>query len=241
MRKKTLALALTGALAISLAGVAYADINNSTFELSSFKTGPAKSGTKKKPKAVKLSLGVKGGTKDGVGQPSTSTSLKITLPKGIVWNGKKWPKSKRCSATEATQQQTDSVCPKGSKIGSGKTVAAGGPVIENLSVTAYVTTGGNLGLFIKGEPLPIAEMLDSKVKGRVINVIIPPNIQEPAPGIPSAILDLSFSLNAKAKIDKKTRGILESTGCTGKKWTLKFENIVRDGKLSDTASVPCKK
>ena len=147
MRKKTLAAALTGALAFSMVGVAYADINDSTFELSQFSATPSKSGTKKKPKAVNLKLGVKGATKSGTGQPSTSTALKITLPKGLNWNGKAWAKSKRCSVSKATQAKSDSVCPKGSKVGSGHVDAVALGTKEPIDVTAYVTTSGNLGLF----------------------------------------------------------------------------------------------
>lgn len=242
MRKKFFALALTGVLALSLAGVANADVNDSTLDLSKFNVSPTKSGTKKKPKAVSLSLGVKGGTKSGTGQPSTSTALKITLPKGINWNGKNWPKSKRCSVNKANQRQSASACPKGSKIGSGQTTATALGTIEPIAVQAFVTTGGGLGLFLRADvPLPIAQMIEGKINGQVITVKIPSNIQEPVVGVPSAILNLGFGLNAKTKIDGKTRGIVESTSCSGGKWTLKFENVVTDGKLSDTRSVSCKK
>ncbi len=242
MRKKTLAAALTGALAFSMVGVAYADINDSTFELSKFSASPAKSGTKKKPKPVTLKLGVKGGTKSGAGQASTSTALKITLPKGLNWNGKAWAKSKRCSVSKATQAKSDSVCPKGSKIGSGHVDAVALGTKEPIDVNAYVTSSGNLGLFLKADvPLSIRVMLEGKVKGNVITVAIPPQIQEPLPNVPSAIETLSFGLNGKTKVDGKSRGVVESTSCSGGKWTLKFENIVTDGKLSDTRSVSCKK
>ena len=242
MRKKTLAAALTGALAFSMVGVAYADINDSTFELSKFSASPAKSGTKKKPKPVTLKLGVKGGTKSGAGQASTSTALKITLPKGLNWNGKAWAKSKRCSVSKATQAKSDSVCPKGSKIGSGHVDAVALGTKEPIDVNAYVTSSGNLGLFLKADvPLSIRVMLEGKVKGNVITVAIPPQIQEPLPNVPSAIETLSFGLNGKTKVDGKSRGVVESTSCSGGKWTLKFENIVTDGKLSDSRSVSCKK
>jgi hypothetical protein len=242
MRKKTLAAALTGALAFSMVGVAYADINNTTFELSQFSATPAKSGTKKNPKPVTIKLGVKGGTKSGTGQPSTSTAQKITLPKGLNWNGKAWAKSKRCSVSKATQARSDSVCPKGSKVGSGHVDAVALGTKEPIDLTAYVTTSGNLGLFLEADvPLSIRVMLEGKVKGNVINVAIPPQIQQPLPNVPSAIETLSFTLNGKTKVKGKTRGVVESTSCSGKKWTLKYENIVTDGKLSDTRSVSCKK
>jgi hypothetical protein len=241
VRKKSLAVALAGVLALSITGVAYADINNSTFDLSSFSASPAKSGTKKNPKPVSIKLAVKGGTKDGTGQASTSTALKITLPKGLNWNGKAWASSKRCSASKATMQRSDSVCPKGSKVGSGHTDAVARGTKEPIDVTAYVLTNGSLGLWLEADvPLSIRTMLEGKVKGNLITVNIPPTIQEPLPGVPSAIEALNFGLNGKTKVKGKTRGVIESTSCAGK-WTLKFQNVMTDGSLSDTASVACKK
>ena len=228
-------------LALSLTGVAYAQLaSNTTMDLS-FSAKPGKSGTKKKPKAVKLNLGIEQATKDGSGQPATSTSLKITLPKGLAWNGKSWAKSKRCSVQKANEQASASVCPKGSKVGKGNVVAEATGATENLSVQAFVTTKGSLGLFLVGEPLPIAKMLDSTVKGRVINVKIPTDIQQPLPGVKSAIETLKFGLTGTTKVKGKSQGIIQSTGCSGKKWTLKFENIVEGGKLTDSKSVACKK
>jgi hypothetical protein len=242
MRKKTLAAALTGVFAFSMVGVAHAQISNTTFDLTQFSASPTKSGTSKKPKPVTLKLGVKGGTKNGTGQPSTSTALKITLPKGIKWNGKAWASSKRCSVSKANQQRSDSACPKGSKVGSGHVDAVALGTKEPIDVTAYVTTSGNLGLFLKADvPLSIRVMLEGKVKGNVINVAIPPQIQEPLPNVPSAIETLNFSLNGKTKVKGKTRGVVESTACSGGKWSLKFQNIMTDGSLSDSRSVSCKK
>ena len=242
MRKKTLAAALTGALALSLVGVAYADINNTTFELSKFSASPGKSGTKKNPKAVTLSLGVKGGTKDGTGQASTSKALKITLPKGLNWNGKAWAKGKRCDLKAANKKKSDSVCPKGSKVGSGHADAVALGTKEPIDVTAYVTTSGGLGLWLKAsQPLPINEMLEGKLNGNVITVNIPRTSRSPwsasrPPSRPSA-----SASTARPRSTARARGVIESTACSGGKWTLKFENIMTDGSLSDSRSVSCKK
>ena len=104
-------------------------------------------------------------------------------------------------------------------------------------MTAYVTTSGNLGLFLKADvPLSIRVMLEGKVKGNVINVAIPPQIQEPLPNVPSAIETLNFSLNGKTNVKGKTRGVVEYTGCSGGKWTLKFQNVMTDGSLSDKSA-----
>jgi len=240
--KKVLTLALTGALTLGVAGVAQADINDTTFELNKFSIKSNDSGTAKKPKPVTLSLGVLGGTKSGTGQASTSTKLRITLPRGIKWNGSAWARGKRCSVSAANSRQSDSVCPRGSRIGSGHVDAIALGTKEPIDVRAYVTTGGNLGLWLDADaPLPIHEMLEGKVRRGVINVAIPLNIQEPVVGVSSAIENLNFSLNGRTKVKGKTRGAVESTGCFNKKWTLKFENIVTDGKLTDTRKVTCRK
>jgi hypothetical protein len=241
MRKMTVAAVLACALAVSMTGVAHANIGDTTFDLTNFSASPAKSGTKKKPKAVKLSLAVAGGTKSGTGQPSTSTALKITLSKGLNWNGKAWAKSKRCSVSKANKKHSAKVCPKGSKVGSGHVDATALGAKEPIDVTAYVTTSGNLGLWLDAKvPVSIQHMLEGKVKGHLITVAIPLEIQEPLPNVPSAIETLNFTLNGKTKVKGKTRGVVESTSCS-KNWTLKFENVMTDGSLSDTASVACKK
>ena len=77
-------------------------------------------------------------------------------------------------------------------------------------------------------PLSLNVMLEGKVKGNVI-IAIPPQIQEPLPNVPSAIETLSFGLNGKTKVKGKTRGVVESTACSGGKWTLKFQNVMTDG------------
>ena len=239
--KKVLALAVVGACTLGVAGVAQADINTSTFDLNKFSVKKADSGTAKKPKPVTLSLGAVGGSTDG-SQPSTSTNLRITLPRGIKWNGGAWARGKRCSVSRANVAKSDSVCPRGSRIGSGHVEATARGLREPIDVRAYVTTSGNLGLFLAANvPVPINQMLEGKVRRGVINIAIPRNIQEPVTNVPSAILDVNFTLNGRTQVKGKTRGAVESTGCFNKKWTLKFENIVTDGKLTDKRSVSCRK
>jgi hypothetical protein len=240
MRKVIFGGALVGALTLAITTTALAQ----TTMDASLKLSPAKAGTSKKPKAVKLTLGIQGGTDSGTGQPDTSTRIKVQLPKGIKWNGKLWPKAKRCSASKATAQGSVSACPKGSKIGSGHVTALGGNggVVEEIDLTAFVTTGGHLGLFLEAtQPVPIATMLEGKVSGRTINVAIPFNIQEPVTGVPTGIRSLTFTVNGKTKVKGKTRGALESSGCSGRKWTSKVTNVLRTGTLTDSPSVACRK
>jgi hypothetical protein len=240
MRKVIIGGALAGALTLALSSTALAQ----TTMDASLKLSPAKAGTSKKPKRVKLTLGIQGGTQSGTGQPDTSTRIRVQLPKGIKWNGKLWPKAKRCSVAKANSQGSLGACPKGSKIGSGHVTAlgGGGGVVEEIDLTAFVTTGGHLGLFLHAtQPLPLDAMLEGKVRGQTIDVAIPTNIQEPITGVPTGIKTLTFSVNGKAKVKGKTRGALESSGCSGGKWTSKITNVLRTGTLTDSPSVSCRK
>ena len=81
------------------------------------KVGSTKSGTSKKPKAVSFNLGITGGTKNGQGQPASSTSLNTTLPSGFKINSKSWPDSKSCDLKKMRAQKSFKApaCPKGVK------------------------------------------------------------------------------------------------------------------------------
>jgi hypothetical protein len=239
LRNLILGGALVGVLSLAMAGTALA---TTTTMDTSLKVSPAKAGTKKKPRSASLSLGIEGSSPTGL--PGTTTRLKVNLPKGFQWNGKRWPSKARCSAANATQKRSASVCPKGSKVGSGHVTALGGPtggIVEEIDLTAFVTTGGNLGLFLKATtPVPLGVMLEGKVKGRTIDVAIPKNIQEPVPGVPTGIKTLRFKLSGKAKIGGKSRGIVETTGCSGS-WKAQVTNFLRDGTLTDSPSAKCTK
>jgi hypothetical protein len=240
MRKVIIGGSLVGALTLALTTTALAQ----TTMDASVGLSPAKAGTSKKPKPVTFRLGIEGGTETGTGQPDTSTSIRVQLAKGIKWNGKAWPRSKRCSVSQANAQGSFSVCPKGSRIGSGHVTALGGngSVVEEIDLDAFVTTSGGLGTFLTATaPLPIAAMLEGKVSGQNINIGIPINIQEPVTGVPTGIRTLNFTLNGKVKVKGKTRGVLESTACSGGRWTTKITNVLRTGTLTDSPSVSCRK
>lgn len=150
MRKLYLGGALFGVFLLALSGVALAiSAEDTTMDVTA-KASPAKAGTKKKPRNVRVSLGIEGGTKNGAVRPETSTRIRVQLPKEFRWNGNKWPKNARCSVSEANQQQSASACPKASKIGSGDVVALAGngpqpPLREDLKISAHVTTTNDLG------------------------------------------------------------------------------------------------
>jgi hypothetical protein len=240
MRKVIFGGALVGALTLALTTTALAQ-TQTTME-TSLSIGPAKAGTSKKPKPVSLRLGIEGASPTG--QPDTSTAIRVQLPKGIKWSGKLWPSSKRCSVSRANAQGSFSVCPKGSRIGSGHVTALGGngSVVEEIDLDAFVTTSGSLGTFLTAtQPLPINAMLEGRVSGQTITIAIPPNIQEPVTGVPTGIRTLNLTLNGKTKVKGKTRGVLESTACQGGRWTATITNVLRTGTLTDKPSVRCRK
>jgi hypothetical protein len=204
-----------------------------------------KAGTKAKPRPVNLTIAMSQSTRSGTGQPATSTDLNVTLPKQLLFIGKIWPKKLRCDPAKANQRRSDSACPKGSKIGSGHVTATAGDggITSEIAVRAYVTKGGDLGLWLTTtQPLPINEMLVGEVsKGRKIQISIPPNIQQPLTGVKSAIRVLRFSLNDTTRIKGKARGIVESIGCPkGKLWALAFQNVYEHGSTTDSDTTPCR-
>jgi len=246
--RKTLVVALAAVLCLSLAATALAqrgDPNNTTNKLT-VKASPNKAGTKKKPKAVAFTLGITGGTKDGKSQPASSTSLNTVLPSGWKINSKIWPKSKSCDLKKMRAQKSPASCPKGSKVGSGISIAkaAGGAFVENLKVTAYSLTNGNIGFYLVGKPVALNKTLEGKVVkgGRGLNVTIDPDVYQPAPNFYTGITKLEVKFNAKAKIKGKTRGAVETTKCPkSKKWNFTFQNILLGGgKIDNKTSIACR-
>jgi hypothetical protein len=236
LTRKILTGVLAGALLLAVPGVAFANAADTVMNLG-FKTSSKsqKAGTAKKPRPASISIAVTQSTKSG-SLASTSKALNITLPKEQRFIGKTWPKKLRCDPVKANQAKSDSVCPKGSKLGAGHVTAAAGDgsLKSEIDVRAYVTKSGDLGLWLDAlKPLPIHEMLIGKVTGgRTIKVAIPGHIQQPLVGVRTAIDVLQFSLN---------KGV-ESTGCpASKKWSLKFQNVYTDGSQTKTATAPCRR
>jgi hypothetical protein len=256
LRKKHVIGAMVAAISLIAAVAAYAvPASQSTLKVTAA-ASPSKAGTKKKPKPVTLDLTIAGGTVTGSGQPSTTTGFVVKLPKQWNLNSKKYAKKNRCSLEAANTAKSASACPKGSKIGSGtsQALAANGQITQNLLISAHVLTNGSVGFFLTGSsPVSVAVMLEGKVSGRTINVAIPSNVQEPIPGLATGITLLKVKFNGKTKVVKTvkkgkkkvkknvTLGVIESTGCSGGKWTVNVTDTYRDGSKNVSASAKCKK
>jgi hypothetical protein len=151
----------------------------------------------------------------------------------------------RCDPIKANQAKSDGACPKRSSIGSGHVTATAGngSLVSEIAVRSYVTRSGDLGLWLStATPLPINQMLVGKVsRGRTIRVAIPSNIQQPLVGVKSAIRVLRFSLPGTTRVNGKTVGAVESTGCpSSKKWKLSFQSVYTHGSITDTDTAPCR-
>ena len=122
----------------------------------------SKAGTKSKPRPANLSIELTQSTRSGTGQPASSAALNITLPKEFRFTGRTWPKKLRCDPIKANQAKSDSACPRRSSIGTGHVTASAGngTLFSEIAVRAYVTTSGDLGLWLStATPLPINQML----------------------------------------------------------------------------------
>jgi len=252
LRSKYLAGVVVGALTLGGAMAAWAVPASQTTLDVTFKPGSPEAGTKKKPRANSLKISIKGDTTTGSGQPATSTALNIMLPKQWRLNSERWPRRARCDIAEANQGKSDSVCPRGSKIGAGSAIVQGGAseqgagVTRTLFVRAYVIENGDLGFFVqnkRGETPAVALMIQGNTsRRRRISIKIPQNLQEPVAGVPTGIRLLEFTLRGKARAGGKRLGIVDTTGCGSRKqWLFTLQDVYRDGKKSDSDTARCRR
>lgn len=249
--RRYLAGALVGAITLGGAVAAWAVPASQTTLQATFQPGSAKAGTAKKPRAATLRITIKGDTKDGTGQPATSTALNIGLPPQWRLNTERWPRKARCDITEANRQKSDSVCPKGSKVGAGSAIVQGGAsetgdgVTRTLIVTAHVVENGDLGFFVenkRGQTPAVALMIQGATsQRRRIAIKIPKNLQEPVTGVPTGIRLLQFRLGGTAKAKGKRIGVVETTGCAKGKWRFGLQDVYRDGRKSDSDTAKCRR
>jgi hypothetical protein len=227
MTRKIIGSLLAGSLLLAIPGIAFADHEDTLMNVDFTTTAKSKkSGTKRSSRPANLTIALTQSTRSGTGQPATSSALNITLPKQFQFRGAAWPKKKRCDPLKANNAKSDSACPKGSSIGSGHVTATAGDgsLVSEIAVRAYVTTSGDLGLWLStAMPLPINQMLVGKVShGRTIRT-------------------LRFSLPGTTRVNGRTVGAVESTGCpSSKKWALTFQSVYTRGSITATDTAACR-
>jgi hypothetical protein len=208
LRKPFLA-AGTAALALGIAGVAYAQTPPEVTGTAS--VSPTKSGTSSKPKSVKLKLSVK----NAAASKTTAKQITITLPSTLKVSTK--------GLTQCTASDDDIIAGgcKSSIAGKGEAHALVNPYAASPAQVTFKVTpivGKNEILFLL-ESSAGPNVLHGKISGKKLTIPIKPELQQPVPNVYSALLDLSTDLS-------KTKGssaLISSVGCKAKKHTIGFK------------------
>jgi hypothetical protein len=207
--RKSFMAAGAAALAIGAAGVAYAQ-NPAPAPTATGSISPSKAGTKAKPKAVKVTLSVK----NNVESKTTAAQIQITFPSTLKLSTKGL---KACTASDDAIIAAPTTACKGSVAGKGTSNAiinpyAATPFPIHFNVTPIV--GKNqLIFYLHATNFSTDAVLHGKIVGRKLTIAINPELQQPTPGVYSALNDLSTTL----KLTKGTASLFSTTGCTGGK------------------------
>ena len=208
MRKYLIAV-IAALAALAMATVAVAQNGDVTATTT---VSPTKSGTKKKPKSIKVTTFVQNNVPN-----TTAAKIEIDFPKTVKISGKGLTSCK----LSAIQANGKAACPAKSKAGTGISHAVVGPdrIPLNFDVTAFVG-GKNLVIFyIQQQGGTVSKALSGKIsKGsggfaQKLVITIPPDLQQPAPGLYAALTDLKSTLQLK----KGKNALISSVGCKNKK------------------------
>jgi len=208
--RKYLIAALAAVLSVTVAGVALAQNPDPSASAPDVKVtvSPAKAGTKKKPKNSTLKLLVKNNRTD-----ATVDTITVFLAKNVKLNGKGF---KFCSASKLnTQGKT--ACPAGSKAGSGtaNAVVGAGRAPLKFTVDAYVGSRSSIIFYVQQVGGTVRKALTGKVSrasgkyGSKIVIKIDDDLQQPAPGVYSSLVDLNTTIKAK----RGKNFLVSTTGC----------------------------
>jgi hypothetical protein len=242
MRKLVVA-ALIGVLTLAGAVAASAVSSSETVTDSQFTPGNKREGTRKNPRPNSFTLRHDQSTTTGSGQPETTATIRLFVPRGWILLSERWPRSRRCDINRVNQAGSDRVCPRGSRVGQGvvNLLGSDGRIQEVADLRVHVTRTGDLMIFLQtrpGEEVPLNTALLCAVAGRVANCQIPETLQRPL-GVKSAIDNLRITIGGFTRIRGKRRGILETTSCR-RFWVFQIEIVFDDGaRQRDTDRVRC--
>jgi hypothetical protein len=240
--RKSLIAAGAAALAIGGAGVAYAQNAAPTITVKT-SVSPTKAGTKKKPGAEKFTIDVSNNVNES---KATANTIKITFPSSLKLSTKGLP---QCTKSDnALIQGGPSICKK-SVAGSGTSDAVVNPYSPTpFSVTFKVTpiVGKNQMLYYLAKTsVTNPAVLHGKISGSTQTIKINPELQQPATGVFSAIVNLHTVISLK----KGKHSLITSVKCPagGHKITV-TENFTPNptppagsGTATGTGIAPCKK
>ncbi len=212
--RKTLIAALTALTALALAAVAIAQTPPSIDVTATI--SPSKAGTKKKPKSEKVNLTINN-NKDS---KTSASKIEISFPKTLKLSTKGL---KTCSVAKLDSQGKAN-CPRGSAAGVGTADALVNPQSDNpaslkFNVTTFVAGKNLLAFYLQQQgndsgvqqalPAKITTISGNKVFGQKITISIPANLQQPAPGVYSTLIQIKNSLGLKSG----SNALIKSIGC----------------------------
>jgi hypothetical protein len=205
--RKTLVAAAVTALAVSVAGVAYAQTPAAPPQFTvDASVAPTTAGTKKKPKATTFKLKVTNNVSES---KATASTIKITFPSTLKLSTKGL---KQCTKSDDAILASPKAACKGSIAGKGTSHAIVNPYANPANITFNVTpiVGKNeLIYYLQQAGGSIKAVLHGKIKGSTQTIVIPTFLQQPAPGVYSALADLSTTISLK----KGKNSLVTSRGC----------------------------
>jgi len=211
--RKTLIAALTALTALALAAVAIAQTPPSIDVTAT--VSPSKAGTKTKPKSEKVNLTINNSRES----QTSASKIEISFPKTLKLSTKGL---KTCSVAKLDAQGKAN-CPKGSLAGLGTAEALLNPTSANpaslkFNVSTFVAGKNLLAFYLEQQgtdsgvqqalPAKITSV-KNKVYGQKLTINIPKNLQQPAPGAYSALVQIKNSLGLKSG----DHALITSIGC----------------------------
>ena len=213
--RKSLAALVAVPTVLVMATVAFAQNPAPTIDVTAT-VSPTKAGTKKKPKSEKVNLLIVNSKES----KTSASKIEITFPATLKLSTKGL---KTCSVA-TLDSQGKAACPSGSKAGSGTASAlvnpsSAAPAPLNFDVTTYVAGKNLLAFYLQqqGTDSGVQQALPAKItksgKGQKLTIGIPENLQQPAPGVYSALQQIKNSLGLKSG----KNALVTSVGCSSKK------------------------
>jgi hypothetical protein len=213
--RKSLAALVAVPTVLVMATVAFAQNPAPTIDVTAT-VSPTKAGTKKKPKSEKVNLTIINNKES----KTSASKIEIAFPATLKLSTKGL---KTCSIS-TLDNQGKAACPSGSKAGSGTASAllnpsSAAPAPLNFDVTTYVAGKNLLAFYLQqqGTDSGVQQALPAKItksgKGQKLTIGIPENLQQPAPGVYSALQQIKNSLSLKSG----KNALVTSVGCAKKK------------------------
>lgn len=211
--RKLVTLALTVTTVFALAAIAIAQSSAPAVVTVTGTVTPAKGGTTKKPINAATSI------KFEVNPDSNSTLAGIDygIPKSLRISGAGF---KKCSAT-TINNKGETQCPTKAKVGTGAATALLGPgkTPIQFTVNVYANGASGLTLALKQTNGSVQVAFDAKIANNRVAFSIPPNVQQPAPGLYSYVTSVTANLGPA----KSVRYVKKRIKVNGRKKTIKVK------------------